>query len=61
MKNNTKVRKKDTYTAPKIDILPLELEYGIAASSAIVRPPDTAGEIKTEWEVGTERNVEIDW
>ncbi|MEN5058930.1 hypothetical protein [Sphingobacterium kitahiroshimense] len=52
---------KKVYLAPRFEILPLAMEYGIAVSSAVVRPPSGSGEIKTEWEVGTDRDVDLNW
>ncbi|MEN5055715.1 hypothetical protein [Sphingobacterium kitahiroshimense] len=66
MKNNVdylsgQAQGKKGYLAPEIETLPLELEYGIASGSAVVRPPAGTGEIKTEWETGTDRNADLDW
>ncbi|MEN5378936.1 hypothetical protein [Sphingobacterium kitahiroshimense] len=55
------VQPKKAYLAPQIEALPLELEYGIASGSAVVRPPAGTGEIKTEWETGTDRTADLDW
>ncbi|MEN5058419.1 hypothetical protein [Sphingobacterium kitahiroshimense] len=54
-------RTKALYLAPQIETLPLKLEYGIASASAVVRPPTGTGEIKTEWETGTDRTADLDW
>jgi hypothetical protein len=54
-------KKKEQYVAPKIRAEIIEMEYGIAVSSANVQPTNSAGEISQEWQVGTDRTKNLDW
>jgi hypothetical protein len=56
-----KKKKKEQYVAPKIWTEIIEMEYGIAVSSANVQPTNSAGEISQEWQVGTDRTKNLDW
>ena len=56
--------KKDTrkvYESPTIEVIHLEMEQGIAAGSAVVRPHDVNNEIVEEWQVDPDDSRVIDW
>ncbi len=52
---------KKTYTPPKIEVTIIEMEQGIAAGSATVKPTDALnGPIQQEWDT-EDQSGNIDW
>lgn len=49
------------YIAPLITVLEIELESGICAGSATVRPHNPNNQIIEEWEEEEEPSRSIDW
>ncbi|UZJ65584.1 hypothetical protein OKW96_05185 [Sphingobacterium sp. KU25419] len=59
-KNNDSSKK--LYQAPNMKVIVVEMEQGIAASSANVAPGDgNSGTVKHEWEVGSDASKEFSW
>ena len=56
-----KIIKKQHYIPPSIDVFRIEMEQGIAAGSASVRPVDVNGNISHEWDTDSEIDEGIDW
>lgn len=52
---------KESYKEPVLIVESVELEYGIAAGSAKVIPPDSSGSVKEEWDTGADDNRTIEW
>lgn len=52
---------KESYKEPVLIVESVELEYGIAAGSAKVIPPDSSGFVKEEWDTGADDNRTIEW
>lgn len=61
LKNNTEIPLKLVYTTPKISLLILELEEGLAAGSATVRSQDAQQNVLDEWDVQPDDTRNIDW
>ncbi|WP_442946067.1 hypothetical protein [Olivibacter sp. CPCC 100613] len=49
--------KKNPYVAPRIAVELIPTEEGIATESAMVRPVNDIGNIKTEWQERTEATM----
>ncbi|MEH6305827.1 hypothetical protein RYH73_09240 [Olivibacter sp. CPCC 100613] len=60
MKKEKKM-KKNPYVAPLITVELIAMEEGIATGSAMVRPVNDTGQIKTEWQEGTDISRDINW
>ncbi|MFD1771930.1 hypothetical protein [Sphingobacterium suaedae] len=52
---------KYDYNAPSIITVAIEMEQGIAAGSAIVKPENTNGQVYEEWKVLPDDSRTIDW
>lgn len=58
----TDTPKKKKYVSPSIQVLVIEMEYGIANSSAAtVKPTNTTNEVTHTWEVAPDRSTTIEW
>ncbi|AMR41270.1 hypothetical protein [Elizabethkingia anophelis] len=61
MNNNKATQKKRAYLAPTLEVTIIEMEQGIAAGSASVRPSDQFNNrAKEEWNDEDQSGV-IDW
>ncbi|WP_407478691.1 hypothetical protein [Elizabethkingia anophelis] len=61
MNNNKATQKKKPYMAPALEVTIIEMEQGIAAGSATVRPTDPLNSrAKEEWNDEDQSGV-IDW
>ncbi len=61
MNNNKATQKKKPYMAPALEVTIIEMEQGIAAGSASVRPSDQFNNrAKEEWNDEDQSGV-IDW
>ncbi|MNE08891.1 hypothetical protein D3C87_1213910 [compost metagenome] len=49
------------YQPPKVEVIFLEMEQGIAAGSAAINPSNQTGDILDEWDTGTDRNTDLNW
>lgn len=56
---NKNLKKK--YLAPKIELIIVNMEHGLAAGSAAILPTNETGEIKDEWDTLPTKEGEIDW
>jgi hypothetical protein len=65
MNKKTKITKNQKkiqpYIPPRIQSFVLELEQGIAASSAKVNPGTSVEPVQEEWQTGTDRDGNLDW
>lgn len=61
MKKRLSTTKKSFYTPPVIEKITLSMEQGIAAGSATVVPSNSSGEVSQEWDIGTDRDANINW
>lgn len=52
---------KKEYETPTIGVVHLEMEQGIAAGSAVVRPTDVNNEVFEEWQVDPDDERIINW
>lgn len=52
---------KKQYETPTIEVVHLEMEQGIAAGSAVVRPTDLKNEVLEEWQVDPDDDRIINW
>lgn len=53
---------KKVYQTPNMKVIIVEMEQGIAASSANVEPGNgDSGTVKHEWEVGDDASKEFSW
>ena len=50
-----------SYESPKLEVMILQMEQGIAAGSAAVISSNISGEVLEEWEIGTDREGDIPW
>ncbi|GEM70201.1 hypothetical protein SMI01S_38070 [Sphingobacterium mizutaii NBRC 14946 = DSM 11724] len=50
-----------TYMSPKIEILDIHLEEGIASGSAFVRPHNNENEMMDQWYQDDQETRNIDW
>ncbi|MCT3919065.1 hypothetical protein HZP98_05205 [Elizabethkingia anophelis] len=61
MNNNKAIQKKKPYMTPALEVTIIEMEQGIAAGSASVRPTDSLNSpIREEWNDEDQSGV-IDW
>jgi len=49
------------YVAPQLKIEEVEMEQGIAAGSAAVKPGNNSNEVKDQWDTGADSNTNLDW
>lgn len=56
----TKTQKKE-YVPPKVSVILIEMEQGIAAGSARVTPVSATSQVEQEWETGTDRDTTINF
>ncbi len=54
-------QEKRAYIAPTLEVTIIEMEQGIAAGSATVKPGNLSGTVSHEWETDPERDEGIDW
>ncbi|WP_312338209.1 hypothetical protein [Sphingobacterium sp.] len=50
---------KKSYASPRITMVQINMEYGIAAGS--VTPTNSSGEVNNEWSRDNDVNKEIGW
>ncbi|MGB3065914.1 hypothetical protein [Sphingobacterium thalpophilum] len=55
------MKTKIAYTTPMMETTMIELEQGIAAGSATVRPENSNNEVKEQWDIGGDDSRTIDW
>lgn len=61
-KNNTTREMKEKYVFPAIEVDIIEMKYGIATSSAVVKPRKPGGaDIEEEWETEKDASITVDW
>lgn len=53
--------KKQEYITPRVSLLLMEMEQGIAAGSARVLPPNSGGQVQEEWTTDPDDNRTIEW
>jgi len=53
--------KKKNYVTPRLEVSFLQMEEGIAAGSAIVKPVNETSEMLEEWQVEPDRNKDLSW
>lgn len=53
--------RKQEYFAPNISVSLIEMEQGIAISSARVLPPNSGGQVQEEWTTDPDDNRTIEW
>lgn len=56
-----KNKEKRVYVAPITTLDIIEMEQGIAAQSALVRPESKTGTITTQWDEEADVNFEFKW
>lgn len=62
MKNYVSQKRfKKKYISPKIEVLKIDMENGIATSSAIIKPANTVNEVKNTWKPGTDMSATLEW
>lgn len=61
MDNTETVQEKRAYITPTLEVTIIEMEQGIAAGSATVKPGNLSGTVSHEWETDPERDEGIDW
>lgn len=61
MDSTETVQEKRAYIAPTLEVTIIEMEQGIAAGSATVKPGNLSGTVSHEWETDPERDEGIDW
>ena len=61
MKKEVLTTKKGYYMSPNVESITLSLEQGIAAGSATVVPQNSSSEVLQEWDIGTDRETNINW
>jgi len=49
------------YTSPRIEVLSIHLEEGIASGSAFVRPQNGENEVVEQWYEDDQETKNIDW
>jgi len=55
-----RMKKKNVYRSPKMEVYKIQLEQGIAVGSAKVNPRNSDGNIYEEWDVEEEtRNIDF--
>lgn len=59
--STSKDQKRKIYDSPKLELIMLQMEEGIAAGSARVVLTDQTGDVIEEWETGTDRTNDINW
>jgi len=52
---------KNRYESPKIELITIALEQGIAAGSATAHPEDSNGHVKDSWSRDQDDSRTIDW
>lgn len=60
-KTAEKTSAKRSYVSPKVSAMVIELEYGIAAQSAITVPHPERTQISLEWETGIDKQTDFTW
>ncbi|AJW65093.1 hypothetical protein VO54_03667 [Elizabethkingia miricola] len=59
-KNTTlEMKEKKKYVSPLIEVEIIEMEYGIAGGSAIIKPGDV--NVSEEWDTDPEEGTTVDW
>jgi len=53
--------KKQEYITPRVSLLLMEMEQGIAAGSARVLPQNSGGQVQEEWTTDPDDNRTIEW
>ncbi|PUB26354.1 hypothetical protein C8J95_11137 [Elizabethkingia sp. YR214] len=53
--------KKQEYITPRVSLLLMEMEQGIAAGSARVLPSNSGGQVQEEWTTDPDDNRTIEW
>ncbi len=62
LKKDLQIKKqKATYITPKIEIIYIDMEFCIAATSAFVSPVKPLEKANTVWEVESDRDEDIIW
>ena len=57
MKKHTRIK----YETPTLNLILVEMEQGIAASSVTITPPDGSLVIQEEWQVDDDVTRTIEW
>lgn len=52
---------KKEYVSPEIEVSYVEAEEGIATGSALVLPPDSAGDVQEQWDSDSNDGRTVDW
>jgi hypothetical protein len=52
---------KKNYVPPRIEIIVVQLENSLSASSATISPGTNNGEIKEQWGSESDKNWEVEW
>ncbi|HFK5529536.1 TPA: hypothetical protein ACGZ92_002557 [Elizabethkingia anophelis] len=55
------ISQKKEYVPPKLNLVYIEMEQGIAAGSANVQPTDINNQVKEDWDTAQDVNNTIDW
>jgi len=53
--------KKMKYVSPQLNVEEVEMEQGIAAGSAAVKPGSSSNEVKSQWDTGSDSNSNVEW
>lgn len=61
MKEELSKPKKRVYSPPSMESFIIEMEQGIASGSAAVVPPNSSAEVLEEWDLGTDREQNVNW
>ncbi|MEI2273080.1 hypothetical protein OHD16_13095 [Sphingobacterium sp. ML3W] len=49
------------YVSPQLNVEEVEMEQGIAAGSAAVKPGSSSNEVKSQWDTGSDSNSNVEW
>lgn len=61
MKKELLTIKRKRYISPLVESITLSMEHGIAAGSATVAPSNSSAEVLQEWDIGADRDANINW